>query len=115
MGMCTSIICMVHCLAIPVLLVLGLESALWAIEQEWVELTFIGLSLLIGLVSFLAGYKKHKQHFVPVLFLSGFLLLVNGEGLPDEVLSTALSVIGAIVIVYAHLQNIKWRNHARIA
>ncbi len=111
-GVCASMLCMVHCILVPVLFVLGVDSIIWMIDQEWIELTFIGLSLTIGLISFLGGYVRHKQHFVPVLFVAGFLLLVNGEAVSSLWLAMSLSVAGATVIAYAHIQNIKWKNHA---
>jgi len=111
-GMCTSAICMVHCLAIPLFLIFGLDSSLRFIDQEWIEMTLILSALIIGLVSFLGGFLAHRQHFIPVLFISGFLLLVNGESVADTLISVILSVAGAAVILYAHTQNLRWKRHA---
>ena len=108
-GICASAICIVHCLAIPVLMVFGVNSILWAIDQEWVELAIIVTSLTIGSISFILGYRRHKQHFVPVLFVAGFLLIVNGESVGQEWLGITLSVVGASIIAYAHLQNLNWK------
>ncbi|MFY0598733.1 MAG: MerC domain-containing protein [Cyclobacteriaceae bacterium] len=112
LGMCASALCIIHCIALPVLLILGVESMLWWIEQESLELFLISLSLMIGLISFAGGYLQHRQHFVPVLFVSGFLLLVNGESVDHAWVSVSLSIGGALVIAYAHTQNLKWKRHA---
>jgi len=112
LGMCTSILCMAHCLAIPILMFVGLESSIVFLDQEWIEHTLLLLTFGIGLWAFLSGLRKHKQHFIPVLFVAGFLLLLNGEGLDNKAMGLALTVFGAFVIVYAHLQNLKWRAHA---
>lgn len=110
-GICTSAICMLHCLAIPLFLLFGLDTAISFIDQEWIEWTIIACALAIGIVAFGRGFLNHRQHFVPVLFVAGFLLLVNGESVAHEWISLSLSVAGALVIAYAHVQNLKWKSH----
>lgn len=112
LGMCTSFICILHCLSIPIFLLFGLDVLIRAVDQEWIEGLIIGLSLMIGLISFVGGYLRHKQHFIPVLFVAGFLLIVNGESVASEWMSLVLSVSGASVIVYTHVQNLKWKRYA---
>ena len=112
LGMCASALCIMHCIAVPILLIFGVDSLLWWLEQEALELFLIGLSLTIGLVSFAAGYLRHKQHFVPVLFVAGFLLLVNGESVGHGWVAVGLSVSGALVIAFAHVENLKWKRYA---
>ncbi|MDN5202748.1 MerC domain-containing protein [Fulvivirgaceae bacterium BMA10] len=104
-GICTSLLCMLHCLAVPILLILGLDSILIIIDHEWLELTIVLCSLSIGLIAFLQGFVQHRQHFVPVLFVAGFLLLINGESVAHECSAAGLSVAGASVIAYAHYDN----------
>lgn len=111
-GMCTSIICIAHCISIPLFLLFGMDSLLRLMDQEWLEWVVIGLTLLIGFFSFLGGFLVHKQHFIPVLFVAGFLLIINGESVTHTWVSIGLSVAGALVIVYAHIQNLKWRHFA---
>ncbi len=112
LGMCTSVICMVHCLSIPLFLIFGFDSTLRLVDQEWVEWVIIACALVIGIFSFVGGFLSHRQHFVPVLFVAGFLLIVNGESVDHMWLSGGLSISGALVIAYAHIQNLKWRNYA---
>lgn len=111
LGMCTSVLCMIHCMAMPLLLILGMDTLLWWTENEAFELTLIGLSLLIGSISFVGGYKRHKQHFVPVLFIAGVLLMINGESVGQEWLHISLSVGGAAIIIYAHFNNYQLRRY----
>ncbi|MEO1654856.1 MAG: hypothetical protein AAFU64_15015, partial [Bacteroidota bacterium] len=58
------------------------------------------------------GFLQHKQHFIPVLFVAGFLLIVNGESVGSLWLAAVLSVSGAAIIAYAHVQNLKWKRRA---
>ena len=96
----------------PLLLVFGFDSLLKVVDQEWIELSIILFALLIGSISFIDGFLKHRQHFISVLFIAGFLLLINGESVADAWRSVGLSVGGAAVIAYAHFQNLKWKRHA---
>ena len=110
--MCTSAICMIHCLIVPFLLIFGFDSVLKFVDQEWIEWTIILFALFVGAISFIGGFRSHKQHFIPVLFVAGFLLLINGESVSTTWLSTSLSIAGALVIAYAHILNLRWRQHA---
>ena len=112
-GMCASAVCAVHCLLIPFFLIFGLEGMLWWIDNEWVELLIISITVSVGSVSFILGYRKHRQHFVPVLFVAGLLLIVNGEAVSQEWLGATLSILGAVILIYAHFNNLQLRQHAR--
>lgn len=112
LGMCTSMICMLHCLSIPLFFILGFDTLLRVVDQEWVESAIIAFALAIGLISFMGGFFRHRQHFIPVLFVAGFLLLVNGEAVSQTWLALVLSTTGAIIIAYAHFQNLKWKRRA---
>lgn len=73
---------------------------------------FIGFTLIIGVASFLGGFLAHRQHFILVLFIAGFLLLLNGESITQVWASLGLSLTGALIIIYAHVQNLKWKRYA---
>ena len=113
-GICTSVICLIHCLSIPLFFAFGFDSLIRLVDQEWVELMIIICALIIGIFAFLSGFLKHRQHFVPVLFLSGFLLLINGESVERMWLSLLLSITGALIIAYAHVQNLKWKRRVSV-
>ncbi len=112
LGICASLVCMIHCILVPFLLIIGFDSLLYLFDQEWIEIGLLSSSLIIGMFSFLRGYILHRKHFVPVLFLAGFLLLVNGEAVSSLGLAISLSVIGALIIIYAHFQNLKLKYRA---
>lgn len=109
MGICTSFICMIHCISIPLLVILGFDSVLWMIDNEWVEMGILFASLLIGSIAFFRGYLLHRQRFIPLLFAIGFLLIANGESVAPEWLGILVAIFGATLIAIAHFQNLKWR------
>ncbi|MDN3204442.1 MerC domain-containing protein [Algoriphagus sediminis] len=109
-GICASVLCMVHCLALPIFMILGFEVMIKSIDQEWIETAIILSSLIIGGVSFMWGFWLHKKHYVPILFFAGFLLILNGESVANERIGLFLTLAGAGVIIYSHLQNMYWKN-----
>lgn len=109
MGICTSFICMIHCISIPLLVIVGFDSVLWMIDNEWVEMAILFASLLIGGIAFFQGYLLHRRRFIPLLFVAGFLLIAKGELIDPEWLGIMVAVFGTILIVIAHFQNLKWR------
>lgn len=112
MSVFVSLLCLMHCIAVPLFLLFGFDFVHRLIDQEWIEWTIIGLALVVGMVAFIGGFIAHRQHFVPVLFVAGFLLLINGESVAQTWSSASLSIAGALVIIYAHVQNLKWKRHA---
>lgn len=111
-GMCTSVLCIIHCLSIPLFLVFGFDSMLRLIEKEWIEWVIIAIALLIGVVSFLGGYLVHRKDYIPILFIAGFLLIISGESISNEWLSLTLSVSGASLIIYSHFKNLMFKQYA---
>lgn len=104
-GACASTLCAVHCLALPILVLVGAESFIQFAYTELVEKLLLGTALIIALLAFVPGYLKHKEHYILVLFLAGFVLLFIGEELPSAFSQLAVPAVGAGVIVYAHIQN----------
>ncbi len=111
MGIWASSICIVHCLAAPALLILGLDSILWVVDHPWLEIAIISVTVTIGLIAFFIGYRVHRQHFIPVLFVAGALLMINGESVAEEWLGLLLSSFGALIVIYAHFHNYQLRRH----
>lgn len=107
LGMATSALCLVHCLAMPVLLAL-LPAVGWA-GDERMHALLVGVALLAALVSMVPGYATHRRKGV---------LLAGGTGLACLAIAafvigpryghgweTAASVAGAALLGWAHLRN----------
>lgn len=106
-GIAASTLCLLHCLAMPVLL-LALPALGWAAGEHIHEL-LIGVALLAALLSLGPGYLAHRR--APVLLLGGAGLaglaaavFVVGPRYGDAA-ETALSVAGAVLLCVAHLRN----------
>lgn len=108
-GICLSVICIVHCVLTPVILL-----ALPAMQMfEWwhgsMHVIFAVIIPLLALAAFVPGYKLHRDFRVFRIALVGFALVISGITLPHELgiewLEPVLSIAGSIFLVRAHLIN----------
>ena len=100
-------LCVVHCLATPVLLALGSSGLLLGIfSSEWFHyLMLLPISVLLAW-SLPGGWCVHKRKAPFLIGLSGFLVLVAALFAPHEAEAT-LSVSGGLLLISAHLYNRK--------
>jgi hypothetical protein len=106
-GMSLSILCVLHCIVLPVFLTtfpfLGMEI----IENKYLESVMILLSTFIGGYAIKKGfYRFHKNRWIVAAFLTGLVLLTIGNFLPlaGEI---ALKLSGAIMVLSSHMWNYK--------
>lgn len=100
-------LCVVHCLATPVLLALGSSGLLLGIfSSEWFHyLMLLPISVLLAW-SLPGGWCVHKRKAPFALGLAGFLVLTAALFAPHDA-ETALSVSGGLLLISAHLYNRK--------
>ena len=106
-GMAASALCLLHCLAMPLLL-LALPALGWA-AGEHVHQALIGVALAAALLSLGPGYLAHRKAVVPLLGAAGLISLtaaafVLGPSFGAAAEST-FSVLGAVLLCAAHLRN----------
>lgn len=106
-------LCLLHCLALPVLAALLPALAAWS-HAEWVHAAFV---LLAFPLAGLALWRSHRVRPLPAslwaLSASGLVALTLGAvGWPAESLETPITVAGSVMLASAHAWN--WRRrHAR--
>ena len=106
-----SVVCAVHCLALPVITVMvpALIGSVFAEESFHRWLAFMVLPL--SLVALLMGCKHHMRIGVVILGLSGLLVLIVtaafGHDLFGELGEKIVTVTGASLIAVAHYRNYK--------
>lgn len=101
-----EVLCIVHCVATPLLVVV--LPALELLERPThAVLTLV--VLCVGLLAFLPGYRRHRRWRVVLLGLVGFGMLSAGVLVPGDGISEgaeiALTVVGGITLIAAHLRN----------
>ena len=105
-GIGVTLVCLVHCLLLPLLATMFPFLGAGHFEVGHVVLALIAIP--IGVAALIPGFRRHKQIFVPLSGFVGLNFLVGSEayghllGLHSE---SFLSVIGALLLLGAHLAN----------
>lgn len=104
-----SLMCAVHCLAIPVLLLLLPSMAALPLENEAFHFWLVAAVLPSSIYALTLGCKQHKRYRLLFLGAIGLSLLVMalvlGENRIGEVGEKSLTVLGAGFIAVGHWFN----------
>lgn len=104
MGMFTSILCAIHCSAVPVFMSLGLVSGAGHSHNHFIDLTLALTGLVIALYTLVKDYNFHKN-IAPLAIASiGFVVLFGSILYLENI---ALNILGGLSIAYAHYLNIR--------
>ena len=104
-------LCLIHCLALPVMAALLPALGAWA-QAEWVHVVFVAFAAPMAALALLR--PAHGQPAPPALLALGGLGVV-GLGLGafgPESLDMPVTVAGSTCLVSAHLWNWRRRTHA---
>ena len=111
LGAAGSLLCALHCallpLAIAVLPALGI--ALW--DSDLFELGFVVFATLLGVVTLVRGYRRHRVGRALALLVPGLAVLWLGllaAPLHTQTISHAVTMtIGGTLVGLAHLTNLR--------
>lgn len=104
----SSLICAIHCAAVPILLSFSSLSSLHFLHNPLIEWSFIGLGILFVFVSLWPSYRKTHRRSRPLLIASfGFILIVLGRLHFGEIWEAVNTVGGALLVSVAHFVNWK--------
>lgn len=108
-GISLSSLCLIHCFSI-VLLPLVFPFLITYIHNIWIHIIFALIVVGLFPLAFLPGYRLHKSIAVlaTAFVAMGFLLagIVTEDKVSDWI-SHALSITGSVLIVTAHILNIR--------
>lgn len=121
LGITLSLTCLVHCLALPLLILLAPALGTWTAMPEWVHAAILILALPAATLAMKDGWRRHGRMAPAVLAAAGLGLIAAGlaahEGwmaLADpETADRLLTSLGAVALVTAHLLNWRWRHDLR--
>ncbi len=119
LGICLSVLCLVHCLLTPVLMGLLPMGALLGFWQHGFHQIFLMVIPIVALVAFIPGWKQHRDFRVWVWGAAGILFLALGVAVAElfgheapmgggwQVLAgeLILTSIGGACLIRAHLLN----------
>lgn len=97
-------LCIVHCLALP-LLVLALPMLGSLSENEWVHRLLIGAALPVSLLAVTRSGQWHRWDVALPGLLGLILLGIAAFVSRLEVYEVPMSVVGATFLAFAHLRN----------
>lgn len=111
----SSILCAIHCAAVPILISFSALGSLQFLDNPWIEWSFIGFAFLLALLSLWPSYKRTHHCTTPLYFAGfGFFFIAIGRLDFTEWWETANTVFGACLVAYAHYCNwklLKERQH----
>lgn len=104
-----SLLCALHCLAMPVAVVLLPTLAGLAIAEEGFHLWMVFAVIPVSIYALTMGCKKHKRYQLLVIGGIGLAIVLAaallGHDLLGEMWEKVLTVIGVNVIAVGHIWN----------
>lgn len=112
-----SSLCLLHCLALPLVLVTMPVIAQFADVlhgPDWLHWVLIGVALPASAVALWRGLDVHHDHSPLCVALVGFALMAAGAFSHGHgALEAVLTVTGGLVVAFAHWRN--WRRQRALA
>ena len=106
-----SVLCMVHCLLLPLLVVLLPSIAALPLQDEVFHIWMVIAVVPISAYALTMGCKKHKRYLMLLVGAVGLLILsivaFFGHDLLGEELEKMGTLVGALIIAIAHVWNFR--------
>lgn len=108
LGAGASFLCFLHCLFLPVILVLlPLGNIAWLADEKY-EIMFIVLSASVAILSIGYGFYKHRQGSVLFLLAFGLLTVAIAHHFHEHTSSGYLMALGGLGLVTGHYVNLRF-------
>ena len=105
-----SLLCVIHCLALPLLLVLLPSTVALQLDNEAFHLWMVLAVIPSSLYALTMGCKQHRRYQFLAFGATGLFFLslaIIGEGTIGESWEKILTVLGSICIAYGHIRNFR--------
>lgn len=115
-GISLSILCAIHCAALPIMLtafpLIGAEVT----ENHFLENVLVGGSILFAFYSLIRDYLIHKNFAAIILCVAGFAGILLSHHLPQtlQAASAWLAVAGGLMVATSYLFNFRLRKTCKI-
>jgi hypothetical protein len=106
-GMAASILCALHCIALPLFLSLGMTTGSNLFHDHSFDIIIIAVGVVIATLSLFSDYKKHKSILPIITIAIGFIILIYGLRSGHGWIHAGISIIGSILVTTAHVMNWK--------
>ena len=106
-----SMLCTIHCLVLPLLLVLLPSLGSLQLQNEAFHLWMIAAVIPISIYALTMRCKKHQRYRLLLWGISGLVLMILAVSLGHEIVGESgekiLTLLGATFVVIAHFGNFK--------
>ena len=106
-----SVVCIVHCLAVPFAVVMMPSLAAYWFADEHFHLLLVYLVLPTSLFAIGLGCHRHRTYKIIVWGAVGLTVLVSAAMLGHDYLGEAgeklLTIVGAVLVMIAHAHNFR--------
>lgn len=112
-GITATSLCALHCILLPVLLpALPLLGLSFLADHAW-EHVFLVITAILGTFALFSGFKKYHKRLYPfyLLFIGVFIYWIKHDF--SEELQPYFILLGASLIVAAHVINLKLCNSCK--
>lgn len=107
LGIWLSGLCMIHCLATPVLLLMLPMFSMS--KSEWVHIVLALVLPIVTLAAFVPGYRRHGDHAIIGLGIVGLILIAFAAFDPfkvlNEITESAVTTFGGLALITGHIRN----------
>ena len=108
-AMGASAACLLHCVALPVVLaMLPLVGTVIVIPESF-HLWMLVFAVPVALVALIAGRALHGRNDPLIVGLAGLVGLASGALVAEGALETGLTVVGGVALASAHAMNARFR------
>ena len=113
-AICLSVACLLHCLAVPLLLVAAPWLSLGLLGEKWFHLTLVAVIIPLSLIAFRAGNAGRASRRVLGPGLVGLGLITVAAVLEmlhvmDHAVAAGLTSLGGILLIVGHWHNLRAR------
>lgn len=110
MGFFASSLCLLHCLLLPLLLMIFPLFGLSFFENELLEMIFVGSSLLIACIAVWKGYVKHRKVIPFFFYVLAIALFSIGFSIHNHFVERGMHLSATFFIILSHFYNWKMRS-----
>ncbi|MDA9033319.1 MerC domain-containing protein [Gammaproteobacteria bacterium] len=105
-----SIMCLIHCLFAPSLIILSYSSLALTFESELIHKAILLLTIPVSIFAISLGYKNHSNNLIIYIGIGGLTILISALLVEDNIGSSAqtvLTMIGSMMVIFCHYRNYK--------
>ena len=108
-GVWVSTLCVVHCVATPLLISLSTVVAHLLPAEESVHRTLATLVAAAGAIALIRGFRMHGRKRILVLMAAGLAFIFFGawfgDSLPSHLFEVGVTMMGSALMIAAHRMN----------